>query len=254
MRASFACAFVWVAGPLVVMSGHVGAQGSDVDEGAVQARLPRQLQCLEAAQERTTATVRLLREALVQMRSAKGPQVRRDAARAAVSLEGRLRELAADMAQCVPADAEARPVAYVEASADPTADAVAQENPATHVVERDRKLGPYLRVELGEQVDGTGRLAPGVVRDGVTRLASPLHGCYERLARDGLLPQGKLVILFTVTPRGDVQRVRVEEDTVGGPAFARCVTHQARRALRVAGRPTGGAATFSYSFRVGPSR
>jgi hypothetical protein len=237
---------------LVLIARPGVAEEHTVDDGKVAERLPAELRCLQGVQRRLDETVRLLGDAQTQMRAARGARIRRDAAQAAEALEQRVRGLARELTRCVDGAPERDDVVYVDPPTAPSERAVAEENPATSVVERDRRLGPYVKVEVGEQVDGTGRVPNAAVRDGITRVAQPLHRCYARLGKHGVLPRGTLVLLFTVTPRGSVRNVKVEQGTVGGPAFARCAHHHARRALRVSSPAVGGSATYSYTFRLGP--
>lgn len=233
----------------------VHAAAQDVDAAAVADRAPAELQCLQAAQGQLEQAIRLLRQSYAQLRSASDPRLRRDAARAIVSLEQRIDELARDMRQCVRSAAtagEGSGVVVVEAPQSETEKAVAQPNPATDVVERDRYLGPHLHVVVGEKVDGHGRVPEQSVRDAITNIARPLSACYGRLVDRGALQRGELVLLFTVTPDGRVRHVKVERGTIGNRAFARCVIRGAQRRMRRIAPSVGGEATYSYTFRFGP--
>jgi hypothetical protein len=243
-----------VLASLACVPGQGVADEPEVNEAAVRQRVAGELRCLDAAKGRLDEAVRLLREAYVQMGSSGGDRVRRDAARAAESLEQRIRTLSKDLQRCMAEAPQPRQVVYRDAPADPTARAVAEENPATNVVDRNRRLGPYLAVEVGEQVDGAGRVPDGAIRDAVTGIARPLRTCYERLVARSVLERGRLTLLFRVDARGRVVRTRVEEGGLGGPAFARCVAYQSRRHLRVSTPPTGGHADYSYTLQFGPEQ
>ncbi|MFW6067516.1 MAG: hypothetical protein ACOC97_04200 [Myxococcota bacterium] len=239
----------WMA---VLVGMTVPAAGQEVDSGAVQKRLPAELQCLRKAHARLGETVRLLRQSHAQMRASDDERVTRDAARAVVALEERIRELLGEMERCTPDDAGGEKVAHVEPDPDPAEEAVAEPNPAVQVVERDRALGPHVHVVAGQKVDGKGTLPDRAVQGAVTRAAGALHACYDRLVERGALQKGELSLLFTVTGVGHVRGVDVERSSLGGPAFARCVELGARRVMRVDTRPSGGSVSYGYTLRFGP--
>lgn len=229
------------------------ADDPEVDVDAVRARAKTELRCLRAAHARLGKTLELLDDFYAQMRRASSANIARDAAQAIVSLEKRIRELTTDLDTCMRgAPKEGPRVRHVEPAPDPAADAVAKPNPATDVVERDRSLGPYVRILVGEKVDGTGRVPERSVRNGVTRIARPMQACYERLVERGALEKGKVVLVFTVTPKGRVRKTRVERSTLGGRTLSRCIEQRVRRVLRVDAPAVGGEATYSYTFQLGP--
>lgn len=231
------------------------ARAQDVDTNAVARRAPAELSCLQQAEAHLSETIQLLHQAYVQLQSSVSAKVKRDAARTVTSLEQRLRKLSADLAKCVHVSGEgsqSASVVYVAPPPDPAAAAVAQDASAITVVERNRDLGPNLKVEVGEQVDGIGKVPDQAVRDAVTRIAYPVSVCYGHLLDRQALEQGELVLLFTVTPTGKVRRIQVERSTVGDASFVRCVTRGARHSMRVDSPAIGGSATFSYKFQLGP--
>lgn len=245
------------AGVLGLITCVPRAAAQDVDANAVANRTPAELSCLQAAEARLSETIQLLRQAYAQLRSSASSKVKQDAARTVTSLEQRLRELSADVAKCVHVSSKRGAngnVVYVEPPPDSAAAAVAKDTSAIAVVERDRALGPNLKVEVGEQVDGTGRVADQAVRDAVTRIAYPVSMCYARLLDRQALEKGELVLLFTVTPAGKIRHIQVERSTVGDAPFTRCVTRSARRSMRIDSPAVGGSATFSYELQLGPGQ
>ncbi|MFW5876235.1 MAG: AgmX/PglI C-terminal domain-containing protein [Myxococcota bacterium] len=229
------------------------ADDAELDVSAVRDRAKTELRCLRAAHARLGKTIELLDDYYEQMRGASNAGVARDAAQAIVSLEKRIRELTGDLRTCMgKAPKEDGRAKVVEAERDPATGAVAEQNPATDVVERDRSLGPYVRIVVGEKVDGTGRVPERSVRNAVTGIARPMQACYERLVERGALEKGELILVFTVPPEGRVRKTRVERSTLGNRAFSRCIERRVRRVLRLDAPAVGGDATYSYTFQLGP--
>jgi len=204
--------------------------------------ITRQERCLGDKRQKLTRTIALMRE----VEGQRG----RDAVDAMESLEQQATELDRQARACVtsgaatPAPRGPADVRYVDPPADPTADAVAQENPPTHVVERDVALVPHVRVALAERVDGFGRIDDSLVRAAVRGIGARLTSCYERSSRR----PGQLVLGFTITETGRVTRALVEGDTIGDGSLRACV-RTAATSLHASGGAAGGTATFSYTLR-----
>ncbi len=208
------------------------------------------LQCLERAQSALRTHIQLLREAQEQLGDSH-QDVRDDAARAVESLEQRIDDIGERIRACLPHTSHVETRVVVR---DPTGAAanVGQENPATHVVERDAQLAPYVRVQVGERVDGHGTLQDAVVRTMVRRIANRLDQCYGELVERGALETGTAVLSFTVNTSGAVRRVLVEDVRIGSRRFRRCV-QRAGQSLRAGAGANGGDATFAYTLHFGPS-
>jgi len=215
----------------------------------VHARASNEIRCLERVATDLQRSIRLLREAQDQLH-ASSQAARDDAARAVESLESRIDDLADAIKTCMPQASGAEQQVIV---VDPVgADArVGMENAATDEVERDAQLAPYVKVVVGQRVDGHGSVSGAAVRAGVRTIASRLERCYGSLVERGALERGELHLVFTVTTSGRVTRVGVENPSIGERRFHRCV-QSAGRAIRIRGSANGGDATYSYTLRFGP--
>lgn len=150
-----------------------------------------------------------------------------------------------------PANVTAQPAPTVVAPpADVEVDDVARPTDDSRVIERDTRLGDDLRVVIGEQVDGVGRVEPMTVRSGVQRIGPRLTTCYGQAFQRAALREGTMILLFDVTSSGAVARVGVQNDQLGDAGLRRCV-RQAAEALRFDGAAIGGTATYSYTLRFG---
>jgi len=254
-----------MAAAFVLPASSAAAQSTgDVDVNAVQSRAARELSCLDRVSRRLQRKVELMRDAQKQMRRARSDSAaRKDAARAVQALEDRVRELLDESAECIEEQAggsagtaerteDGRRVVYVDPPPDPTAEAVAHRNPATDVVQKNDRLSDNVEVERGEKVDGHGRVDQASVKTAVQAIAPRLEHCYGGLVSRGALERGTAILVFTVTPRGRVKKVGVEQARIGGPGFQRCLTAAGRR-LRVRAGSRGGDATYSYTLRFGPA-
>lgn len=137
-------------------------------------------------------------------------------------------------------------VEHVAPPPDPHVEAVAQENPATRVVERDVALGHGAHIVVGEQVDGTGRVDDSIVIAGMRNASARLGGCFQELS--GSARRGELVLSFAIDAAGHVNRVTVEGDTLGVASVSRCVRN-AGSTLRFSSGARGGDAVMSYTLR-----
>lgn len=221
------------------------AQSQDTD---ARQRAARDLACVEQQQRALATQIQLLREAQAQL-GASQQDVRADAARAIESLEQQIVRIAEALRACLPASARLEPQ-VVERGPTGAAAAVAEANPATEVVERDAALASYLKAEIGERVDGTGRLPASTVRSMVRSAAGRLSRCYDDYVERAALAAGTVILTWTVDPTGRVQRVALEQVRIGDSDFARCL-ERAATSMR-GSRPSGGAVRYSYTLRFGP--
>ncbi|HJL24086.1 MAG TPA: AgmX/PglI C-terminal domain-containing protein, partial [Polyangiaceae bacterium LLY-WYZ-15_(1-7)] len=191
----------------------------------------------------------LLRDARQQL-NAPYEDVRNDAARAVESLEQRIDDIGEAIRACLPRTSRLEPRTVVQ---EPTGTEarVERENDATRDVERDARLGEYVRVVVGERVDGMGQLSAGAVRSMVRGVSSRLERCYGELVERGALERGTLILTFTIDERGRPRRVTIDQQQVGDTRFARCVERAGRR-LRASTPPSGGEVRYSYTLRFGP--
>jgi hypothetical protein len=225
---------------------------------AALARIDRETTCLLAHKARLAQLLELARQAQAQQQRAGASQAERDAGRdALVSLRRQAAEAERAARRCIepgplafPASVGAPEVVQVAPPPDPSADAVGELNSATEVIERDVTLGPYVRVVVGEKVDGLGAASPPAVQRAVRAIAPRLGACYDRLVERGALRSGRLVLAFKVLASGAVTQVAVEENRIPDAAFERCVV-EAGRALRVEGGARGGFATYAYELAFG---
>lgn len=109
------------------------------------------------------------------------------------------------------------------------------------------------RISKGPVVVGQGGpLPPAVIRRVILRGLGPIRYCYEKelLRRPKLA--GRVVVHFTISPRGRVQDSRVKSSTLGAPKVARCVAARVRRLVFPA--PLGGGIVkVNYPFVFSPT-
>ncbi len=222
------------------------------DASAVaRGRATHALDCLQPLHRELTTTLQLLREARDQTTSA-DERARADAAAAVRALEQRLHRLGEQLQACVPSEAALEPRTIVQERTGSEA-AVATENRATTEIERGTRLAPNVQVQVGERVDGHGTVAASEVRRMVSRVGAEFERCYGALVERDALQSGTAILSFTVTPRGRIRRVTVEQPTLGDSRFRRCLRHAGQR-IRATTAATGGDARFAYTLHFGPSR
>jgi hypothetical protein len=270
---------------LLVPGAWATVAAAEPDIQRVSSRVHREIACIEDVQSRLQQTMKLLRQSERQMQQARDRAVRRDAARAVETLEGRVTELSTELKSCIESSSEAgdqaarhsprtrrpdtstegagrsRKVARTERTADgrrvvyvepegAAAQAVSKPGSATEVLERDHQLTSHVRVQVGELVDGHGKARPSAVRDAVGQLGGRLERCYGRLLDRSALDEGHAILVFTITPGAQVEDVRVEDLQLGDGRFGSCL-RSAARALRFATGAEGGEATYSYTLQFG---
>ena len=225
------------------------AQPRDVQEA--QRRAAEELRCLDRVVRQLSETVDLLRDAEAQL-EAESAELREHAAQAVEALEDRLDTLSDALKACLPQTSRAPAVRTIVRERTGTEASVGEVNDATVVVDRSRRLAPGVRVELGERVDGTGRLPAPALRQAFDGIGDRLGACYESYLERGALEQGRVILGFTVDARGSTTRVRTEGATFGDQRFERCVA-AAGRTLRVGRAPSGGAVGYAYTLTFGPA-
>jgi hypothetical protein len=220
-------------------------------------RIDNHVECMLERQRELEETLRLMREARAQLRAASG-DARRDAASAVESLSQRAAAVMTRLAACPPPPSgtgprttdDGRPIVEREAPRHPTDDAVATPNDP-RVVERNTRLTSSVRVQLGEQVDGFGRVDDQAIRSAVAALGGRLQTCYGELVDRTSARTGTAILSFRVGGDGRTTGVAILRPTLGDARFRACLTQTAAR-LRVTSAATGGDAEFSYTLAFGP--
>lgn len=231
--------------PLLLLIPALAHAQPPADVDAARARAPREIDCVQRQLSELRDTVQLLREAQAQL-SASQSDLREAAAQAIVSLEQRVGRISDALQACVPEQqVQTRVREHTGAAAR-----VAQENPATQVVERDTRLSTYVKVERGERVDGHGTVAAGEVQRMFRRIGPRIERCYGSYVDRNALEAGTAILSFTVTTSGRIRGVRVEQ-AMGDATFQRCLRH-AGRAIRATTSAVGGDVQFAYTLRFGP--
>ena len=224
------------------------AQPMDVQEA--RRRAAEELRCLDRVVRQLSETVDLLRDAEAQL-EAESAELRQHAAQAVEALEDRLDDLSDALKECLPQTSRAPAVRTIVQERTGTEAAVGEVNDATVVVDRRRRLAPGVRVQVGERVDGTGRLPAPTLRRALDAIGDRVGACYESYLERGALEQGRVILGFTVDARGATTRVRTEGATFGDARFERCVA-AAGRTLRIGQAPSGGAVGYAYTLTFGP--
>jgi hypothetical protein len=91
-----------------------------------------------------------------------------------------------------------------------------------------------------------GLLAPRVVNARVRERMPAIRQCYSRELRDDPTVAGRLEVSFSVQMTGQVNEVRVVEDTIGSPRMAECVTRVFAGMRRFSPGPEDGMVRFTY--------
>lgn len=96
-----------------------------------------------------------------------------------------------------------------------------------------------------------GKLDAFVVREMIRRDLPKINRCYESALRYEPELAGKVKVRFAVVRRGDVQGVRVLENTTGHEGVERCVARVVGR-LKFPSRRSGKALSFTFPFVFAP--
>lgn len=203
--------------------------------------------CVSEHNRELTRQIQLMREARDQLR-ASDAEIRQAAEQMIISIQQRMNELAEAIQACVPESAQLRTETRVE-TPQGTAAAVAQENEATEVVERDQRISSAVQARVGQRVDGRGTIPASRVRSMVRTMGPGLDRCYDQLVDRGALVQGELIVAFTVTFNGRIDRVTIEGQRIGDGRFANCVRREARG--MAAAQPAAGDVRYAYTLRFG---
>ncbi len=92
-----------------------------------------------------------------------------------------------------------------------------------------------------------------VVRDRIRRDLPRINRCYESARRYQPALEGKVSVRFAVALSGDVQGVRVVENTTGNDSVERCVARVVSQ-LNFPRRRSGKVARFTFPFVFAPQR
>jgi hypothetical protein len=222
----------------------------------VAERVAREASCLAGKEADLRRIVQQMEDATRQIESpASSADARRDGRLALTALSQRAIRVERAILECrTELSAHARRpgppegVTTGHAPLHPNDEAVALENDATRVVERDAVLQPNVGVVVGEQVDGTGTLQPEEVRAAVRDAASLFSRCYDQLVDRGALTRGNIIVTFRVTGSGQTTQARAGHGNLTDSRFVSCMSAAARR-IRVSSAPHGGDAVYSYTLR-----
>lgn len=103
----------------------------------------------------------------------------------------------------------------------------------------------------GEDVGGTGDFDQSQVTRKIKGAKSALKRCYENSLKTNPSLAGKVVVEFTIEPRGNVSKSSPVDNSTGDGAFASCISSVVKR-LRWSPGPDGGAVTYEYPFVFQP--
>jgi len=245
----------------VLLSCPTFTYAQDVDASIAEARaiadrIAREAACLSRKRAELHRIVQQMEDAKRQVDNARSTAEAREHGRLAlqaltqraVRIERSITECRTELSARARRPGPAQGVTVRQAPVHPTDHAVAQPNDHTRVVERDVVLQPNVGVIVGEQVDGTGRIAPEEVRSAIRNSASRFSRCYDQLVDRGALTRGNIVVTFRVTSAGRTTGARAHHGNITDTRFVRCMTSAARR-IRVSSPPNGGDAVFSYTLR-----
>jgi len=244
----------WLASAVLLLSSGASAQ----DPVQVEGRIDAELACLRAKQEQLGQAMTRMEEARRQLRSSqRGSPEHRDAARAIATMEERITRLLRETSTCLPEAAERASgrrleVVYESGPRDPVAERVATPNPPTQEVERGTNIADGVRIVLGEQTDGTGRLEAHHVQEAFRRVGGRISACYDVLVDRGTFERGRAIVSFRVESGGRVIRPRIEQLGLGDGRFRQCL-QSALGGLRIGVAPVGGFAEYSYTLSFGDS-
>lgn len=218
---------------------------------AAMHRVQDDAECFSRKKQEIERVMLLIRDALSQSQGT--GTAARDGAAAVESLHNRAALLEREAIACIhrePLLPSSQPQVQVSAaSADTHVAAVSETNEATRVIERNMRLGADLTIVVGEQVDGTGRVADNVVVNGIREAAPRLLACFQDVAGSGR--HGDMALSFAIGSSGRVSRVNVEGDTLGSASVTRCV-RTVGGTLRFGEGTHGADAVISYTLRYGP--
>ena len=208
--------------------------------------------CVDRNHNELQRVMRLIVAAERQRDTAGDAAARRDAEAAIEALIVRVVRVQRGTRECLGETLPETGVTVVERAPppDPAADSVAGTEGSLHLVERDAALAEYIHVVVGQQVDGSGRMAPHEVRSAVRRATGRLVRCYERYLDRGSMEPRNLDLVFTLSGSGRSRAVTVERSDFEQPSFERCV-RAAGGSIRARRGPSGGSATYSYRLRFG---
>ncbi len=102
-----------------------------------------------------------------------------------------------------------------------------------------------------EDESGAGMFDSSVVTRMIRTRIRAIQMCYERELRNNPTLAGRILVRFTIEPRGNVSGATAAENTTGSPAVASCVVSTIRR-FRFNPGPDGGSVSYAYPFVFAP--
>ncbi len=116
---------------------------------------------------------------------------------------------------------------------------------------KERVIRGNVSFSGGADVGGSGDFDQSQVTRKIKGAKSALKRCYENSLKSNPTLSGKVVVEFTIEPRGNVGKSRAVENSTGDSGFASCITSVVKR-LRWSPGPDGGAVTYEYPFVFQP--
>jgi outer membrane biosynthesis protein TonB len=109
---------------------------------------------------------------------------------------------------------------------------------------RNEEASVRLRIRGSVSSQVGGHISAGSVSRLFRRKQSAIKTCYERTLKVNPKAQGKIKLLITIGPVGQVQMVRVVQNETGDSQLAACIV--AKIKLWHFPRPKGGSVTITY--------
>lgn len=116
---------------------------------------------------------------------------------------------------------------------------------------KERVIRGNVSFSGGADVGGSGDFDQNQVTRKIKGAKSALKRCYENSLKSNPSLAGKVVVEFTIEPRGNVSKASPVENSTGDGAFASCISSVVKR-LRWSPGPEGGAVTYEYPFVFQP--
>lgn len=219
---------------LVLPASVAGAQEPAPDPAAVAARVPEERRCVAALATELGHWSRLLADLEGQLARATAATHRTELAGSIVVVEGRLRDVANALGECVPPA--------------PAAVATEDEPPPPPPL---RAISENLRVDPPSE-RGPGHLEGEAIHRALSPFGQAFEVCYDQLADRHAIVRGTAALRFEVRADGTVVAPRFDRFSLGDGAFQRCVQEALPR-ITSPGRPRGGAVTVDLMLTIGPT-
>ena len=111
---------------------------------------------------------------------------------------------------------------------------------------KEKAVKGSVGMRKGSVIGGSGKMDKGSVASVIKKRKSAIRKCYESALRTNSKVAGKVIVQFTVGPRGRVTKSSVSSNSTGDDGVGKCI------AKRLKGwrfpKPENGSVTFSYPF------